>query len=308
MDVDGNLYGTTNSGGKFGEGAIYELMHKVNGWSLTVIHSFCAEGGSCGNGSYPITTLAYAGQASGASWDEFSPLFGTADGGGASGQGVAYKLISDGSFWSYELLYGFDGTSEPSTYPSQLFVDSSGNLIGVTDYGAKHGDGALYKLAANTWKETTLHDFCAQPNCTDGAYGFGRLVRDAALNLYGTAQGGRNSGQGVVFKRTAGGSYSVVHSFGGAEGDLPMGGLTMDSAGNLFGMTGEGGANSQGVVFELAPGGAETVLYNFCITNGCPDGAWPETPLLMDSQGDLFGTTIYYGAHGNGGTVFELTP
>jgi uncharacterized repeat protein (TIGR03803 family) len=83
----------------------------------------------------------------------------------------------------------------------------------------------------------------------------------------------------------------------------------MDSAGNLFGTTYQGGADGRGIVFELAPGGAESVLYNFCsVGTLCADGADPVTSLLMDSQGDIFGTTSAGGAHGEGGTVFELTP
>jgi uncharacterized repeat protein (TIGR03803 family) len=320
MDVDGNLYGTTQFGGKYGYGEIYKLTRKATTWSIKVIGSFCADQNTCSKGSIPTTTLAYSGQASGAPWDKSSPLFGTTVYGGAHGFGVAYELTANG----YKVIHSFNASAgDYSAYPSQLLVDSSGNLFGVTEFGGSNDGGALYKLAAGTWTETTLHNFCAGPNCTDGIGGTGRLAMDAAGDLFGEtlfggsspgcAGGGSNQGCGTVFEHTAGGVYSIVYSFcpvsGCADGLNPSGGLIVDSAGNLYGTTAYGGANpGAGVAFELAPGGAESVLYEFCPQGlSCKDGASPGVSLLLDGQGDLFGTTHYGGAKKKG-TVFVLKP
>jgi uncharacterized repeat protein (TIGR03803 family) len=83
-DVDGNLYGTTEGGGAHTEGAVFKMRPVANGWVISVIHSFCGQPPDCPDGGVPAGRLAYAGQSSGAAWDETSPLFGTANTGGSS--------------------------------------------------------------------------------------------------------------------------------------------------------------------------------------------------------------------------------
>ncbi|MBV8889526.1 MAG: VCBS repeat-containing protein, partial [Alphaproteobacteria bacterium] len=101
------------------------------------------------------------------------------------------------------------------------------------------------------------------------------------------------------------------------DGANPSAGLIMDAAGNLYGTTKLGnnpnGYGNVGVVFELTPtssGWAETVLYNFCSQGGgsCVDGSQPQAGLIMDTAGNLYGTTYSGGGVGNPGVVFELTP
>jgi uncharacterized repeat protein (TIGR03803 family) len=282
----------------------------LSGWKYTVVHSFCA--GNCPDGSVPYAGLSYPGQESGALWDGTSLLFGTTTEGGVGsggGNGVAYELGDRGG-WHYQVIHKFSSSS----WPRPVLVDDSGNVFGMTTYGGKYNGGALYKLAANTWHETTLHNFCADTNCADGKQPTGKLLTDSAGNLFGTTAIGGSSDDGVVFERPPGGGYHVVHDFCSladcADGAVPNAGVTIDSSGNLFGTASTGGGNSQkGVVFELAPGGAETVLYDFCPGGEpCADGAGPLTPVLLDGQGDLFGTTGYGGANGQYGTVFRVKP
>ena len=96
-------------------------------------------------------------------------------------------------------------------------------------------------------------------------------------------------------------------SFGsGAGGEDPYAGLTMDASGNLYGTTIEGGTSGDGVVFELERTGRRytpKVLYTF---TGQPDGATPYAGLTVDGSGNLYGATLFGGAH-NDGAVFELT-
>jgi len=148
-------------------------------------------------------------------------------------------------------------------------------------------------------------------NPTGGGGPTGRLVRDAAGNLYGAGGGGAYNNYGVVFKVSPSGEETVLYSFNGTDGSYPEAGVVRDADGNLYGTTSEGGPVGYGNVFKLTPAGVLTVLHNF---KGAPDGASPESDLLLDAAGNLYGTTVEggngcsnpYGASGCG-TVFEIT-
>jgi uncharacterized repeat protein (TIGR03803 family) len=110
--------------------------------------------------------------------------------------------------------------------------------------------------------------------------------------------------------------YKVLYSFGTNpnDGSAPNGGLVFDGAGNIYGTTPLGGSvcsSECGTVFELSPSGngtwTETVVYDFCQQTACADGANPGAGLIIDSGGNLYGTTVLGGMHG-AGTVFELSP
>lgn len=154
---------------------------------------------------------------------------------------------------------------------------------------------------------TILHSFNYSNG--DGTYPWAGLVTDTAGNLYGTTSSGGLNGHGAVFELVnSSGTYTetVLYSFTDSNGDgaIPYGGVILDSKGDLFGTTYSGGSG-YGTVFELVNSGGiytENILYRFTGTNG--DGANPRARLVMDSSGDLFGTT-YNGGVGYG-TVFEL--
>lgn len=109
-------------------------------------------------------------------------------------------------------------------------------------------------------------------------------------------------------------TLTTLHTFAGApDGNYPNGGLVLDASGNLYGTTWLGGTstlcqNGCGTAFRLTPSGSETILHSF--TNKykkTSDGAYPNGSLLLDAQGNLYGTT-YFGGAANKGTVFKLTP
>jgi uncharacterized repeat protein (TIGR03803 family) len=113
--------------------------------------------------------------------------------------------------------------------------------------------------------------------------------------------------------------YSFCSLDGCRDGADPYrAGLIFDPAGNLYGTT-ENGGNSQctatgngcGVVFELIPNAdgswKQTVLYRLCSRSSCGDGTNPQTSLIFDRAGNLYGTTVNGGAAGFG-VVFQLTP
>ena len=164
--------------------------------------------------------------------------------------------------------------------------------------GGGHGSPAAYSLR---------HAFAAPPGATEPT---GGLVADAAGNLYGTASTGGTKRLGAVYRIDAAtGVESVLYSFLGAEqGDAqkPIGQLVLDSAGNLYGVARDGGSDDVGAVFRIdANSHAESLLHSF--TYGTQDGTLPTNSLLIDGQGNLFGTTTQGGANDTG-TVFEITP
>jgi uncharacterized repeat protein (TIGR03803 family) len=81
----------------------------------------------------------------------------------------------------------------------------------------------------------------------------------------------------------------------------------LDTKGNLYGTTYDGGANGKGTVFAVSPSGTESVLHSFCAQSGCTDGSHPRSDLVLDTKGNLYGTTYDGGANGKG-TVFAVSP
>lgn len=165
-------------------------------------------------------------------------------------------------------------------------------------------------LAVN--KEKVLYSFCAENSCNDGAGPSAGVIVDSAGNLYGATAGGGTGackfGCGTIFQLTnRDGKWTekVLHSFDRKDGEKPWG-LIFDSAGNLYGATYEGGAFGYGTVFELIPGKGEwteKVLHSF--NRDGTDGIHPGASVIMDTAGNLYGTTGHGGTH-NRGTVFEL--
>jgi len=147
------------------------------------------------------------------------------------------------------------------------------------------------------------------------------LVHDSAGNLYGELQFG-GEGFGVVYrlspdeKRKGAWAYSVIYTFTGQnDGAFPAGALTIDSAGNLYGSASGGGSptDNNGVIFELSPdkngNWSETRTYHF---TGAPDGAHPESGVVLDAAGNVLGAAHSGGLGDDGiggyGTLFKLTP
>jgi uncharacterized repeat protein (TIGR03803 family) len=170
--------------------------------------------------------------------------------------------------------------------------------------GAIFATAAFWAPQAQAVTYTVLHTFAGAP--TDGANSASSLISDAGGNLYGTTYAGGATNQGAVFEWASAGPETLLYSFtGGADGGGPEAGLVFGSTGNLYGTTYFGGAYGYGVVFELSPGSpwTEKVLYNF---TGATDGAYPQSTLISDSSGNLYGTTVSGGS--GAGVVFVLLP
>jgi uncharacterized repeat protein (TIGR03803 family) len=285
-DAGGNLYGTTQDGGRAGFGTVFKLAPDG---TETVLHSF---GKDSGDGRYPLSALVS---------DSGGNLYGTTLSGGARLAGTIFRISPRGH---ETVLHEFGTRDGDGQAPlGGLIIDRSGTLYGTTGGGGTSDAGTVFKLAAGV--ETILYSFT---NGDDGAGPNATLMADDAGNLYGTAQSGGKNRAGVVFMLTPEGKESVLHTFGRKlrDGRFPMAKLVADSGGNLYGTAQNGGPANNGIVFMLAPDGTETILHSFDDGN---DGHNPSGGLLRDSSGRLYGVTFNGGGGAdNRGTVYELTP
>ena len=231
-------------------------------------------------------------------------LYGTTAGGGTSGVGTVFKLAPDGT---ESILYSFKGGSD-GNWPVGLTHGNDGNFYGATRFGggSNEGNGTVFRLTPDG-TETVLYAF---KGGTDGKNPMAGVAVDANGNLYGTTYYGGNPSCGpcgIIFKVTPQGTESVLHTFSGSsDGAYSVASVTLDSAGNLYGTTTYGGSHGMGVVFELAADSTYKVVYSF--TNGA-DGANPNNTLLLDSQGNLFGTTVPLGkSQVPFGTLYKFVP
>lgn len=310
-DAEGNLYGTTYSGGTNAAGTVFELTPKLTGSVEKVLYSF---GAGSTDGSNPSAGLIF---------DAAGNLYGTTNNGGAYGYGTAFELTPNGDgSWTETILHSFNKNGTDGFEPTGgLVLDAAGNLYGTTAQGGISGFcGTVFELSPQTggsWSEAVLYSF--KYNSKDACRPIAGLTFDSAGNLYGTTIFGGSYNYGTVFgmRRTAGGGWQegVLHSFNDSnqDGYVPYGGVILDAEGNIYGTTNGGGAGSWGTVFELQPkpggGWQEGVLHSFGTRS--TDGNSPYSGLTFDAAGNLYGTTNGTGIPPNdtgGGTVFELSP
>jgi len=212
------------------------------------------------------------------------------------------------------VLHSFTGGSSDGAFPylEGVLMDAKGNLYGDATQGGdpppEFDGGVVYKLG-KSGALTVLHSF---GKGTDGFGPYGTPVMDKQGNLYGTIYGGGSSGGlGTVWKVSKKGKETVLHSFAGgaSDGAYPYAGVIMDAKGNLYGVTAAGGSGTAcgqyacGTVYELSKNGTLTVLH----TSPGRTGNSPPGGLILDANGNLYGTTMYGGSSGYG-TAWKLTP
>jgi uncharacterized repeat protein (TIGR03803 family) len=242
FDQAGNIFGTTNHGGLFGVGAIYEMVPTTDGWTEHIVYSFT--GGS--DGGYPNGGLVL---------DTSGSFYGTTYAEGTYGCGTVFELTPSGSEWIETTLYEFNPSiGDGCGSEGSLVFDKVGNLFGTTVFGGLHGGGTVFKLSPQydgTWAETVLYAFTGSqgPSAAVTMDGFG--------NLYGTAYQDGFFGYGSVFKLIAvDGGYLYVDLYdftGGSDGSTPIGHVVMDINSNLYGTAFYGGEYGNGVVWEITP-------------------------------------------------------
>ncbi|MBZ5572531.1 MAG: hypothetical protein LAO09_11720 [Acidobacteriia bacterium] len=295
LATDGNLYGTTESGGLIGAGTIFRITPVGK---LTTIYSFCVEPGNCSDGQDPRAGLVQGVDGN---------LYGTTYSGGDYSAGTIFKITPKGALTT---LHSFDG-SDGRNPNAGLVQGRDGNFYGTTFYGGINGYGTVFKITP-AGKLTTLHTFCIQTDCPDGGGPSARMIQASDQNFYGTtlvggSYGGQDSG-GTVFKITPGGVLTTVYSFGGKDDDgvAPYAGVVQGTDGNVYGTTYGGGTNGVGTIFQITPEGVLTTLYTFCTQlPDCPDGGGPYGGLVQATNGTFYGVTLGGGTYGVG-VVFSL--
>jgi uncharacterized repeat protein (TIGR03803 family) len=253
--------------------------------------------------------------------DAAGNLYGTTFTGGTEGYGTVFELSpprTGSSTWTERVLHSFGATTTDGQEPVQpVTLDAAGNIYGTTPQGGPSNAGIAFELVkpadgSGLWSETLLYAFTGG---ADGGNSYSGLVIGPDGALYGTTAYGGTHRDGTVFRLAmdAAGAWreTVLHNFSdGADGGIPYSIPCFDSQGNLYGTTLGGGTINNGTVFRLAPPApgttswTETVLYSFA---AAPDGVQSFTGVVIDPNGNLFGTTNLGGTR-NDGTVFEVSP
>jgi uncharacterized repeat protein (TIGR03803 family) len=319
MDGTGALYGTTYVGGdsRCVCGVVYKLKPPVQqggAWTQQVLHAFKSSGT---DGRLPNAAVVVNKQGT---------IYGVTQQGGAWDSGVIYQItpVTGGTF-AETVLYSFGNGDDASTPNGPLIQDSKGALYGVTSLGGAFNQGTVFKFippakAGGKGTESILFSFGGGA-LSSGITPIGDLVFDTAGNLYGvTVAGGDPVSDGVVYQlQPATGTWieNVLLDFTGQTGKNPAAGLTYNPTnGSLYGTTSVGNPMKagSGIVFQLTPppvkGGAwtETTLYEFTFFG---NGALPAGRILIDSSGNLDGTTLnggLYGCDGYCGVVYQVIP
>jgi uncharacterized repeat protein (TIGR03803 family) len=220
--------------------------------------------------------------------------------------GVVVLPIASGQ--NLTVLHNFQGSPADGNSPcSGVALNAGGEMYGTTQVGGASDYGTVFELDA-TGAETVIYQFVGGDS---GAHPCAPLALAASGTIYGST-GFSESAYGTIF-RMRGGNIDASYGFpGGSLGAFPSG-VTLGDDGFLYGITGQGGAGQCGgcgTIYRIDGSGHETVLHMF---NG-PDGAYPSAPLIQDTEGNLYGTTVAGGLNNslklcpNGcGTVFKLT-
>jgi uncharacterized repeat protein (TIGR03803 family) len=323
---DGLLYGTTKfgqAGQVDGAGSIFKIAEAGTGFQI--IHRFAPVTASNQdlnpinvNGAYPEAELVEGAD---------GYLYGVARAGGPNGTGTIFKIARDGT--DFQLLHSFAAVTSSSTSGLTVTVDgaapagplaagSNGFFYGTTAQGGANGRGVLFRIAFDGTGFQVLHEFSATTADTttgllenaDGAAPLGGLLDGGDGYFYGMASQGGTDGNGVIFALPADGStFTVLHSFTGADGARPIAELMLASSGKLYGVTSGGGVNTSGTattlgtIFSIDRAGTNFArLYSF---DG-QHGSLPSSRLLETTPGVFVGAAANTG-NCNYGTIFRYS-
>lgn len=203
---------------------------------------------------------------------------------------------------TFSVVYNFGDVFRDATNPAYSGIVAQGrdgSLYSTTPFGGQNGVGTVFKVSPSG-KVTVLHNF----NTTDGQFPYGGLTLGPDGDFYGTTySGGGSFNGGVIFKVTAEGNLTVLHTFAPGEGVESLAPPVLGEDGNLYGTTRAGGAFAHGSVYRISPSGQFKTIHSFDFVHG----AVPIAPLTLGSDENFYGTTWEGGKVGTG-TVFRMTP
>lgn len=259
LDAHGDVFGTTQFGGAYGRGAVFEVSPAHAGYTERVLHSFPGTFGQ------PQAGLAISAD---------GRLYGTIYGFGSDDPyGSVFSLRPTKTGAVYTDLYDFQGAGDGENPFATLTIDdATGVIYGTTEYGGTDANGTVFSLTPSDgrYQERVLWSFTRG---RDGVIPQSPVLRTFDGRLYGTtALGGvgcSGIGCGAVYVLVPSGPeyrYRVLHRFTGPpDGAGPAwSGLALSPGGELFGTTrsggtetgcadgGSGGVLGCGTVYELA--------------------------------------------------------
>jgi len=302
LDAKGNLYGTTSGGGTYGDGTVFELSPTSNGtWAETILHSFPS---FSDDGGGPMSTPIV---------DSTGNLYATTEGGGGPySYGTVFELRPGSGNWIETIIHRFN-RGELGSPMGPLIMSASGKLYGIAHdpFELSPDDGR--------WNITLLHHFPSYKG--DGLGAYQGVILDAAGNVYGVTEGGGTGKSDICIQTGCGTAYklhrmsnrkwkeTILHDFGTGDDMAIPGGLLQDGSGNFYGAA-DGGAQLQGVIYKLSRDSSghwkTTIQYSF---TGGVNGGGPNSSLIMDKAGNLYGVTAAGGTAQCGcGVVYKLAP
>src|SRR5258706_7385350 len=226
--------------------------------------------------------------------------YGTTSAGGATGNGVLFKLSPTGV---YTVLHEFQGGSDGANPYSAPVQASDLNFYGAT-LGTPDSNYAstIYRYEMNG-RFTTINNL----SFSEGEGISAPLIQGSDANLYGTAGTGGNAelGCGTIFKLSTSGQMQWTYAFPCSTAAYgPVGPLVQASDGNFYGTAASGGNSANcGAIFKLDQQGKVTTLFAFHYTDGCQ----PYAGLTQATDGNLYGATVL-GGKAKGGVFFQLSP
>ncbi len=301
MDAGGKVYGTVRTGHSGSNwGGTFQMRQVNGGWIFNTLNIF--DGQISSRAVFGPEGLIYGTSPNNIAGLPYGYLYSLSPGINACTSALCP--------WIETTIYGFTGGGDGGTPRyGDLIFDASGTMYGTTSLGGdSNGDGVVFSgtRSGRTWTEQPIYAFAGSP---DGSHPYNGVILDNSGNLFGTTTAGGSSGNGTVFELSPNGNSwteTVLYNFtGGSDGGFPVSGLIQDSQGNLYGATASGGSGGGGTVFQLSPNGNSwTFNLLHSLSGAAQCGPWGS--LNLDSQGNLWGTTLCDGANAYG-NLFELT-
>jgi uncharacterized repeat protein (TIGR03803 family) len=262
------------------------LALRMTAQTFTNLYSFTAT-----SGVSPYTNGDGAGPSAGAILSG-TTLYGTAQGGGSSGNGTLFRVNTDGT--GFTNLHDFSVVNDGATPTAGLIV-SNNTLYGTALRGGSSGNGTVFRVNTDGTGFTNLHNFSA---VSDGSILPSGLVL-LGNTLYGTAFNGGSSGYGTIFRiETDGTGFTNLHSFDLiGDGAGPSAGVILSGT-TLYGTAMYGGSSGNGTVFAINTDGSGFTNLHSLFT-AVSEGNEPSAGLIFSSN-RLYATTFHGGSSGRG--------